>query len=82
MKTDWGYTCLQVKANTWKEKELFNLKMKINGYKSGVSTFRMEILTLRGLRFWNNLTITIAREKKTCFHKKGLCDPAIALARQ
>ena len=73
---------MQVKANTWKEKELFNLKMKINGYKSGVSTFRMEIVTLRAVRFWNNLTITIAREKKTCFNKRGLCDPVIALARQ
>lgn len=41
IKTDWGYTCLQVKANTWKEKELCNLEMKIYGYKSDVSTFRI-----------------------------------------
>lgn len=82
MKADWGYTCLQVKANTWKEKELVNLKMKINGYESGVSTFRMEILTLRAVRFWNNLTITTAREIKTRLHRNGLCDPVIVLAEQ
>lgn len=63
---------MQVKAHTWKEKELFNLKMKINGYKSGVSSFKMEIITLRAVRFWNNLTITTAWEKKTRLHKKGL----------
>lgn len=63
---------MQVRANTWKEKELFNLKTKINGYKSGVRTFRMEIITLRAVRFWNNLTITTAQEKKTRLHKKGI----------
>lgn len=46
--------------------------MKINGYKSGVSSFKMEIITLRAVRFWNNLTITTAWEKKTRLHKKGL----------
>lgn len=50
-KTAWRCTCLQVKAYTQKEKEPCNLKMRLNGYKSGVSTFRMEIITLRALRF-------------------------------
>lgn len=71
---------MQVRADTWKEKELFNRKMKINGYKSHVSTFRMEIITLRAVRFWNNITITTAGQKKACLHKKGLCDPGIVLA--
>lgn len=70
MKTDWGYTCLQVRTNTWRRKELFNLKLKMNGYKSAVSTFRMETVTLRAVRFWNNLTITTAGKKRPVSTKK------------
>lgn len=75
-----GIHWLAGQGSTWKEKELFNQKMKINGYKSHVSAFRMEIITLRADRFWNNLTITTAGKKKTCLHKKGLCGPVMVLA--
>lgn len=51
---------------------MFNLKMKINGYKSGVSTFRMEIIILRAVRFWNNLKITTPQEKKDPPPQKGI----------